>query len=244
LNAQTEIEELFKYIRNMIVAQRDMGLESPHISAEDLDYLHTGTLANSSDPLPLDYPDSLDALRAYMGDCRRCKLHKGRTHQVFGEGSPRARLVFVGEGPGRDEDLEGRPFVGEAGKLLTRIIEDGMGLARKDVYICNIVKCRPPKNRDPEKDEIESCIPFLRQQIKIIRPEVICALGRVAGQAMLGGDFTISLERGKWLSYLGIPLMATYHPAYLLRNPSAKRQVWDDVQKIMGHLGLEVRKND
>jgi DNA polymerase len=180
---------------------------------------------------------------AYVGDCRRCKLHKGRTRLVFGEGAPRARLVFVGEGPGRQEDLEGRPFVGEAGKLLTRIIENGMGLARKNVYICNIVKCRPPKNRDPEGDEIESCIPFLRQQLKIIQPEVICALGRVAGQAMLGGDFKISRERGRWLSYTGIPLLATYHPAYLLRNPSAKRQVWDDVQKIMQHLGLEVKKN-
>ncbi|MBW1902733.1 MAG: uracil-DNA glycosylase [Deltaproteobacteria bacterium] len=180
---------------------------------------------------------------AYVGDCRRCKLHEGRTRLVFGEGAPRARLVFVGEGPGREEDLEGRPFVGEAGKLLTRIIENGMGLARKDVYICNIVKCRPPKNRDPEGDEIKSCIPFLRQQLKIIQPEVICALGRVAGQAMLGGDFKISRERGRWLSYTGIPLLATYHPAYLLRNPSAKRQVWDDVQKIMKHLGLEVKKN-
>jgi DNA polymerase len=115
-----------------------------------------------------------------------------------------------------------------------------MGLAREDVYICNIVKCRPPKNRDPEKDEISHCIPFLKQQIRIIKPDVICALGRVAGQAMLGGDFKISRQRGTWFTYMGIPLMPTYHPAYLLRYESAKRQVWDDVKKIMKHLGIEV----
>ncbi len=244
MKAQEEIKEIFGHLRTVLVAHRDIGLESPHISAENLLPPDPGASAVRNDSVPRDYPDSLEALTAHVGDCRRCKLHKARTRLVFGEGSPRARLVFVGEGPGRDEDLAGRPFVGEAGKLLTKIIENGMGLSRKDVYICNIVKCRPPKNRNPEEDEIENCIPFLRQQLKIIQPEVICALGRVAGQAMLGGDFKISRERGKWLSYLGIPLMATFHPAYLLRNPSAKRQVWDDVQEIMKHLGLEVKKND
>lgn len=228
----------------MIAAQRDIGMDPPYVSDTDLPQLDEGSSGIISDPNPLGRLASLETLRAYMGDCTRCKLHKGRTHLVFGEGSPRAKVVFIGEGPGREEDLEERPFVGEAGKLLTKIIENGMGFARKDVYICNIVKCRPPKNRDPEEDEIKSCIPFLRQQVQIIKPEVICALGRVAGLAMLGGDFRISEERGKWLSYMGIPLMATYHPAYLLRNPSAKRQVWDDIQKIMRHLGLEVRKND
>jgi len=243
LNAQAEIKEIFDCLRNILIAHKEIGLEPPHISAQDPAPVDAGASAVESGFGPLDHQESLEALMAYVGDCRRCKLHEGRTRLVFGEGAPRARLVFVGEGPGRQEDLEGRPFVGEAGKLLTKIIENGMGLARKDVYICNIVKCRPPQNRNPEGDEIESCIPFLRQQLKIIQPEVICALGRVAGQAMLGGDFKISRERGRWLSYTGIPLLATYHPAYLLRNPSAKRQVWDDVQKIMKHLGLEVKKN-
>jgi uracil-DNA glycosylase family 4 len=142
-----------------------------------------------------------------------------------------------------DEDLAGRPFVGEAGKLLTRIIENGMGIGRESVYICNVVKCRPPGNRDPEPDEIETCIPFLRQQLHIIRPEVICTLGRIAGQSLMGEDFKITAKRGTWQAYMGIALMPTYHPAYLLRNPAAKRQVWGDIQGIMIRLGLEVKKN-
>jgi DNA polymerase len=152
-------------------------------------------------------------------------------------------LVFVGEGPGREEDLEGRPFVGEAGKLLTRIIEKGMGLTREKVYICNVVKCRPPKNREPEGDEVRTCVRFLRQQLRIIGPEVICALGAVAGKALLGPDFRISRERGIWRSYEGIPIMPTYHPAYLLRNESQKRTVWLDIQQIMKRLGLEVKRS-
>jgi DNA polymerase len=190
-----------------------------------------------------DDTDSLEALRAFIGDCRRCKLHKGRNQLVFGEGSPRARIVFVGEGPGRDEDREGRPFVGEAGRLLTRIIEKGMGLPREEVYICNVVKCRPPRNRDPERDEIDTCLPFLKRQLAIIAPEVICVLGRVAGEALLGPDFRISRRRGQWHAYMGIPLMPTYHPAYLLRNPSAKRPVWEDVKGMMERLGLEVKRD-
>jgi DNA polymerase len=133
--------------------------------------------------------------------------------------------------------------VGEAGKLLTRIIENGMGLRREEVYICNVVKCRPPRNRDPERDEIETCLPFLKRQLAVIKPEVICVLGRVAGEALLGPDFKISQRRGQWHEYMGIPLMPTYHPAYLLRNPSAKRPVWEDVQDMMDRLDLEVKKN-
>ncbi len=243
MKVQEEVEEIFGYLKNSIEAHRDIGLDPPPISAEDLSYLDDGTLRVSGNAGRLDHLKSLEALMSYVGDCRRCKLHKGRTRLVFGEGSPQAKLVFVGEGPGRDEDMAGRPFVGDAGKLLTRIIQNGMGLTREEVYICNIVKCRPPGNRDPEGDEIEACIPFLEQQLNIIRPEVICALGRVAGQALLGGDCKISRERGRWYSFLDIPLMPTYHPAYLLRNPSAKRQVWEDIQKIMKHLGQEVKKN-
>jgi len=185
----------------------------------------------------------LEALQEFIGDCKRCKLHLGRKNLVFGEGNPRAGLVFVGEGPGRDEDIVGKPFVGEAGKLLTRIIVNGMGMQRENVYICNIVKCRPPRNRDPEKDEVETCLPFLEQQIRIIGPEVICTLGRVAAQTLLGDDFRITRGRGTWRSYNGIPLMPTFHPAYLLRNPAAKRAVWEDVQEIMRRLGMEVKTN-
>lgn len=210
----------------------EMGLEAPVLSPANIDYLNTRATRGPS----------LEDLRKQIGDCKRCKLGSGRTHLVFGEGSPRARLVFVGEGPGREEDEVGLPFVGEAGRLLTKIIQ-AMGLSREEVYICNVVKCRPPRNRDPEEDEVETCLPFLKEQLKLIRPEVICALGRVAAQALLGREFKITSERGHWYSFMDISLMPTYHPAYLLRNPSAKRQVWEDVQKIMKHMGLEVKKD-
>ncbi|MBW2708055.1 MAG: uracil-DNA glycosylase [Deltaproteobacteria bacterium] len=187
--------------------------------------------------------DSLEDLRTHMGDCRRCDLHNGRKQMVFGEGNPEARLIFVGEGPGVDEDREGRPFVGKSGQLLTRIIENGMGLTRDMVYICNVVKCHPPGNRDPNPDEIKVCLPFLKAQLSIIKPDVICALGRVACQALMEGDFKITRDRGKWRTYHGIPLMPTFHPAYLLRNAAAKRPVWDDVKSIMNKLGLEVTQN-
>jgi DNA polymerase len=151
--------------------------------------------------------------------------------------------VFVGEGPGREEDVAGRPFVGDAGKLLTKMIENGMGMKREEVYICNVVKCRPPNNRAPEKDEIETCLPFLKEQLRIIHPEVICTLGRIAAQGLLVRSFNITTERGQWVSYMDIPLMPTFHPAYLLRYPASKRQTWEDLKEIMRHLGLEVKKN-
>jgi len=229
-------------LKNLVEVHREMGLEPPPISNEVLDFLEAGAPETSGSPGQSDDVGSLEELRSFMGECRRCKLHKGRSRLVFGEGSPRSEVVFVGEGPGREEDMAGRPFVGKAGGLLTRIIK-AMGLAREEVYICNVVKCHPPKNRDPEEDEMQACIPFLKQQLTIIRPGVICALGKVAGQGLLGRDFKITRERGKWHSYMDIPVMPTYHPAYLLRNPSAKRQVWEDVQKIMKHMGLEVKKN-
>lgn len=238
MNPQREIREIFGLLKNQIQAHQDLGFEPPHISVEDSHITDAEKPVIQTAAVSREHPGSLEDLMAHMGDCKRCKLHKGRTRLVFGEGSPQARLVFVGEGPGRDEDLAGKPFVGKAGELLTKIIENGMQLGRKDVYICNVVKCRPPNNRDPEGDEVENCMPFLKQQLNIIKPDVICVLGRVAGQAMLGGDFKISRERGKWNTYMNIPLIATYHPAYLLRNPSAKRQVWDDIKKIMKHLGL------
>lgn len=181
---------------------------------------------------------SLEGLREVLGDCRRCKLCKGRTNIVFGVGSPAARLMFVGEGPGEDEDLQGLPFVGAAGTLLTDIITKGMKLARGDVYIANVVKCRPPKNRNPEPDEIVACEPFLRRQIDLVRPEVIVSLGNFATQALLGDRTPISRRRGRWHEFSGTPLMPTFHPAYLLRNPSDKRLVWDDIKLVMERLGL------
>lgn len=182
--------------------------------------------------------DSLERIRADIGDCKRCKLHKARTNIVFGVGNPKAELVFVGEGPGHDEDVQGEPFVGRAGKLLTQMIE-AMGLQRQDVYICNVVKCRPPENRLPERDEIETCSPFLIRQLAVIQPKVICCLGACSAQTLLETNQGISRFRGEWFEYRGAKLIATYHPAYLLRNPAAKSEVWKDLQKIMASLGLK-----
>lgn len=172
-----------------------------------------------------------------IGDCRRCKLAPTRTQVVFGVGNPRAELVFVGEAPGADEDAQGIPFVGKAGQLLTKIIE-AMGLRREDVYIANIIKCRPPGNRNPQPDEIESCEPFLIAQLDTIRPTVICALGTFSAQTLLKTKEPISRLRGRWHAYQGIPLMPTFHPAYLLRNPAEKKTVWGDIQSVMGRMGL------
>jgi uracil-DNA glycosylase len=174
-------------------------------------------------------------------DCTRCKLHQGRTQIVFGVGNPKAELVFVGEGPGRDEDAQGEPFVGRAGKLLTQMIE-AMGLRRQDVYIANVVKCRPPENRLPEKDEIATCSPFLLRQIGCVQPKVICALGSCSAQTLLQTAQGISRFRGEWFDFQGAKLIATYHPAYLLRNPAAKGEVWKDLQKVMAVLGLEPKR--
>ena len=184
--------------------------------------------------------DSLPKILADIGECTRCKLHHGRTKLVFGDGNPNAELVFVGEGPGRDEDAQGLPFVGRAGKLLTQMIE-AMGLQRKDVYICNVVKCRPPENRTPEKDEVAICSPFLLRQLDAIAPKVIVCLGSVAAQTLLETNRGISHFRGEWLDFRGRKLIATYHPAYLLRNPGAKGEVWKDLQKVMAVLGLQKR---
>jgi uracil-DNA glycosylase family 4 len=186
--------------------------------------------------------DTLERIRADIGpNCTRCKLHKGRTKIVFGVGNPKADLVFVGEGPGRDEDAQGEPFVGRAGKLLTQMIE-AMGLRREDVYIANVVKCRPPENRLPEKDEIETCSPFLMRQLAVIQPKVICCLGSCSSQTLLQTSQGISRFRGEWFDFRGSKLIATYHPAYLLRNPAAKSEVWKDLQKVMAVLGLKPKR--
>jgi uracil-DNA glycosylase family 4 len=181
--------------------------------------------------------DTLLKIREDLGECTRCKLHKTRNQIVFGDGSSKARLVFVGEGPGADEDQQGLPFVGRAGKLLTQMIE-AMGLQRKDVYICNVVKCRPPGNRAPEPDEVTPCSPFLLRQIDVMNPKVIVCLGAVAAKTLLNTTRGISQFRGQWQEWRGYKLMATYHPAYLLRNPPAKSEVWKDLQMVMAELGL------
>ncbi|MDI6726628.1 MAG: uracil-DNA glycosylase [Smithellaceae bacterium] len=178
---------------------------------------------------------TLGAVRKELGDCGRCPLARGRRNIVFGEGHEQAQLVFVGEAPGADEDMQGLPFVGRAGQLLTKIIV-AMGLTRGDVYICNLLKCRPPGNRNPKEEEIAACEPFLIKQLAALRPKVICTLGSFATNTLLRNEAPISVLRGHFHSYQGIKLMPTYHPAYLLRNPGAKKQVWEDVQMIMGEL--------
>lgn len=183
---------------------------------------------------------TLEALIAHIGDCQRCQLCGGRTNLVFGVGDPQADLMFVGEGPGRDEDLQGEPFVGRAGQLLTEIIQKGMKLRRQDVYIANVVKCRPPNNRNPEPAEIKQCMPFLIRQIELIKPRVIVALGTFAAQTLLDVRTPITRMRGDWHTYRGVKVMPTFHPAYLLRNPADKKLVWADIKLVMGELGLSV----
>jgi DNA polymerase len=191
-----------------------------------------------SDSNPTTAPlQMLEKLRDEIGDCQRCKLCEGRTNIVFGVGDEKARLVFVGEGPGAEEDKQGEPFVGRAGQLLTKMI-GAMGLSREQVYICNVVKCRPPENRDPEPDEIAACEPFLKKQLAIVKPHVIVGLGRYACQTLLKTAMPMSKLRGSWHEYDGIRFMPTFHPAYLLRNPPAKKEVWEDLQTVMKVLGL------
>jgi uracil-DNA glycosylase family 4 len=183
----------------------------------------------------IDAAGRLRLIRDDIGECTRCKLHTGRTNLVFGVGNPEARLLFVGEGPGADEDEQGEPFVGRAGQLLTQIIT-AMGFAREQVYIANVVKCRPPGNRNPEPDEIAQCGPFLQAQIDAIKPVVIVALGKFAAQTLLQTETPISRLRGQFHSVAGIDVMPTFHPSYLLRNPAAKREVWEDMKMVMKRL--------
>lgn len=185
--------------------------------------------------------ETLRVLKEEIGDCQRCKLSKQRKNIVFGEGSPETSIMFIGEAPGNEEDQQGRPFVGDAGQLLTRLINK-MGFKREDVYIANIVKCRPPFNRDPEEDEISSCFPFLKRQIEIIRPHIIVSLGRISARTILDTKIPITKLRGRFYEYEGIPVMPTFHPAYLLRNPKDKWLVWSDMQLVLHRLGLGEEK--
>ena len=182
--------------------------------------------------------ETLEDIHADLGDCRRCKLAQERNHIVFGDGNAKAKLVFIGEGPGAEEDRKGQPFVGAAGQLLTRIIE-AIKLSRSQVYICNIIKCRPPGNRNPESDEIKTCFPFLERQIAALHPDFIIALGTFAAQTLLATATPISRLRGRFHVYKGIKVVPTYHPAYLLRNPDKKRDVWEDMKMLMKEYRYE-----
>jgi len=199
------------------------------------------TTAQNSPPLPSvigDKPSALKLIREDIGDCTRCRLHKGRTNLVFGVGNVNADLMFVGEGPGADEDAKGEPFVGRAGQLLNNMIS-AMGIKREDVYIANVVKCRPPSNRTPEKDECDTCSPFLMRQIDIIKPKVIVALGAVAAKNLLVVNDSMANLRGRWYDFRNSKLLVTYHPAYLLRDPRQKKEAWKDLQMVMKYLGLK-----
>ena len=246
-------KDIVREIHRALEFYRALGVESvPMQMSEQLNSIIGGGKSSFSPDLPIpDQPDScrmpgdekfkekqIFELKAAIGECRRCGLAAKRKHVVFGSGSPCARVMFIGEGPGKDEDLQGQPFVGAAGELLTKIIV-AMGLKRQEVYIANVVKCRPPGNRDPEPDEVETCIEFLKKQIEIIAPSVIIALGRVAAQSLFETEEKIGSLRGKFRQFHGIPVMPTYHPAYLLRYPKAKETVWKDVQQVMAMLELK-----
>ncbi len=212
-------------VRQELEFFRDMGIADVFLSA--------GPAAAPS-PVPGSMPD-LKALERFLAGCPRCKLSKSRTHIVFGQGNPHADLMFVGEAPGRDEDEQGLPFVGRAGQLLTRIIE-AMGRKRAEVYIANVLKCRPPNNRNPEPDEVSSCRPFLEEQIRLISPRALVTLGTFAAQALLGTDEPIGRLRGRWQSAHGVRVMPTFHPAFLLRSPERKKDVWEDMKKVRDYL--------
>jgi len=224
-------------LANHLKRQAELGLEG--IDRDELGVARRALAKREGKKRP-NPAERLRQIREELGDCKRCKLHEKRTNIVFGEGDPYARIMFIGEGPGEDEDAQGIPFVGKAGKLLTDIIEKGMGLRRSEVYITNVVKSRPPGNRDPEPDEIKACMPFLERQVDVVRPEAIVALGRVAAQALLQTELPIGRLRGDWHEYRGIPLMPTYHPSYLLRSPGAKRQVWEDIKLVMNKLDIPI----
>ena len=240
---RSELLAVVQSLRTQIQLDMEMGRSLSYLCSEDhviSKRMLPIPVENNHDPVGKTRPadrelssfPTLENVRNELGDCQRCPLGQKRTNLVFGEGNPDAALVFVGEAPGADEDMQGRPFVGRAGQLLTKIIT-AMGLSRKDVYICNILKCRPPGNRNPKPEEIHACEPFLIKQLQAVKPKAICALGTFAAQTLLKTDIAITLLRGKFHAYQGIKLMPTYHPAYLLRNQGAKKQVWEDMQMVM-----------
>jgi uracil-DNA glycosylase family 4 len=241
----TEQHYLISALKGYLVDLRETGVDGlphgygqetnacPAVVAEGVAVLNADSLADDAFG-----SETVESIRLDLGNCHRCSLGDSRTNLVFGAGNEKADIVFVGEAPGRDEDLRGEPFVGEAGQLLTKIIQ-AMGFAREDVYICNVLKCRPPKNRNPQNEEIEACQPFLLRQLQAISPKIIIALGTFAAQTLLRTRAPISQLRGRVHDYHGIPLMPTFHPAFLLRNPARKREVWDDMKEVLKMLGCE-----
>lgn len=226
-----ELQELLTHLRGWLSYQERLGLQGV---GEPTEARPTGGKEMPAVP-------TLAEIREEMGDCRRCKLWRHRTHLVFGEGSPTAALMFVGEAPGEEEDRQGRPFVGAAGQLLNNLLSK-LGLTREEVYITNVIKSRPPKNRDPEPDEIAACFPFLQKQIRAIRPKVIVALGRIAAQTLLKTQAPLTRLRGTWYRYEDIPVMPTFHPSYLLRFPLERKKTWEDMQQVMELLTSDERR--
>ncbi len=257
----SELQRIIDTMQHRVEEQIDLGMEAPRMAKDDPakrepagrdespprssptardvsapPIAGQGSLDIPVQPGPFDHMD-LDALDGEAAGCARCPLSVSRTNVVFGVGDPQADLMFVGEAPGHDEDRQGEPFVGRAGQLLTKIIE-AMGMTRDDVYICNVLKCRPPENRNPLPDEVDKCRPFLSRQIDLVQPVVIVCLGNVAVQLLLEATERISRLRGRFHDLRGVKVMPTYHPAFLLRNPNAKRDVWDDMKVVMAELGL------
>jgi DNA polymerase len=247
-------------LRDYLAFYKDLGIRTVFVSATQPAAAAAAAAAPEAAALPVEPPppasamfpslfpaaaddDSLETIRADIGDCRRCRLSEGRNSIVFGSGNATARLVFVGEGPGADEDAQGLPFVGRAGRLLTQMIDgtaskEGLAIRRPDVYICNVVKCRPPDNRTPLPDEMEICGQFLFRQLITMRPRAICCLGATAARALLGAKEGIMKLRGRWHYWRDIPVMPTYHPSYLLRpyNQNAKREAWEDLKKVLHYV--------
>ncbi len=229
-----ECQQLVSQGRELLKELQGWGFET--VNSEPVSPLPVSGLAEAgAQPQSADHAETLTELEARLQECTLCPLCEKRQKVVFGVGNPQADLVLVGEAPGRDEDIQGYPFVGEAGQLLDRILF-AMKLQRQDVYICNVIKCRPPNNRDPQPEEISACEQFLKQQLAFIKPRLIITLGRFATQTLLQSKEPIGRLRGHWREYQGIPLMPTFHPAYLLRNPAGKRDVWEDMKQVMHRL--------
>lgn len=236
-----ETMELIASLRVYLEDLRESGVDALRFAVQSSDVAHTAA-TDGIDVATEGARETLEEIRGELGECVRCQLGRTRTNLVFGVGNPHSRIVFVGEAPGRDEDLKGEPFVGEAGQILTRLITR-MGFTREEVYICNVLKCRPPNNRDPHGEEIEKCGPFMLRQVKAIGPEVIVALGAFAAHTLLQSTVPISKLRGKFHDYHGIPLMPTFHPSFLLRNRGNTEiywTVWEDMTQVLKRLNMPV----